>query len=84
MKLKVTGCNDLKNNVVELLVRDCDDNPIVLEGQYADITVSDLYGKTTKFVKCSLMGRNSDFVEPTHRMLVHPYIYRYEAREEIA
>lgn len=80
--IKITAWNDLNDNVAEILVRDCDDNPIMLEPEYDRLETVDSQGKTTTFIKCSLVGRNSDYVEPTHRMLVHPYIYRYESRED--
>lgn len=81
--IKITAWNDLQDNVAEILVRDCDDNPMMLEGNYDRLETVDSQGKTTVFKKCSMVGRNSDYVDPTYRMLVHPYIYRYESREDI-
>ena len=76
MRLKCTSYTDLGNNFVEIHVRDCDDNPMVLPEQIESVDIMSLDGNTAVFTNMRLDGKSADMIE--NGFLVHPYIYRYD------
>jgi hypothetical protein len=76
-EFSVTKWIDLGNKQIELLFKDTDENPIVLEVHYDSMEIIDNNKIMTRFTDCNKISQQADFTDGN--WLVHPYTYSYSA-----